>query len=59
MSNAAAYPYPAIRATFSRKREKGFDRRRRMPAGAGEARVARPLSRLRERVRVRVTLGLC
>jgi hypothetical protein len=46
MINVAAYPHPALRATFSRKREKEFFGRRETCMNVVEG---RPLSRLRER----------
>jgi hypothetical protein len=51
--NAAAYPHPALRATFSRTQEKGWFVRLAM--ALMEA-TACPFSRLREKVGMRVTL---
>jgi len=57
MIDVAADPHPALRATFSRKREKGFP-----DAARGLVRMTkgseRPLSRLRERVEVRVNRSI-
>jgi hypothetical protein len=47
MTGAAAYPHPALRATFSRKREKDLGAWRSF-ADADESRRA-PLSRKREK----------
>src|SRR5579872_7107412 len=54
--NPAPYPHPALRATFSRKREKGFFPRARSGRAAPRNGAERPLSRLRERVGVRAAL---
>jgi len=43
MPIVALSPHPALRATFSRKREKGFVRRRGMRARVDEALGAPPL----------------
>ncbi|HLJ71226.1 MAG TPA: hypothetical protein VKU03_07915, partial [Roseiarcus sp.] len=55
---AAAHPHPALRATFSRKWEKGLGRCAAYVdtafASANERRIA-PLSRLRERAGVRAS----
>ncbi len=43
MTDAGAYPHPALRAPFSRKREKGFERRLTKFSAAREALGAPPL----------------
>jgi hypothetical protein len=43
MERLAAYPHPALRATFSRKREKGFPRRPGKSSGGDDERNAPPL----------------
>jgi hypothetical protein len=53
MISVAAYPHQALRAPFSREREKGF--RLHGKSAAFVTAAARPLSRLRERAGVRVS----
>ncbi len=56
IATTAANPHPAL-ATFPRKREKGVSGRSAELAGAVMKGAGRSLSRLRERVGVRVIRG--